>query len=251
MAHVLEDNIVETSTTTGTGALTLAGAVAGFKTFAAVCTSPSDTVDYLIEAIDGSGNRTGDWELGLGTYSAASTLTRTTVRKSSNGDALVNFAAGTKRAMIYLPAYRIKHRGALAKKAADQTAINFTTAAVVTWDGADVLDTDAFHDPVTNNSRMTIPSGISLARLSACVTFANITADSYVTLIIRKNASATYDGRAAITVESSLVTPSVSVVGPVIPVIAGDYFEVFATVETDTSVDITAALSWFAIEVVE
>lgn len=100
MALIVDDSIVETSSTTGTGALTLLGAVTGFKNFGSVMTSPSDTCYYLIEAIDGSGNRTGEWETGLGTYSASNTLTRTTVHKSSNADAAVNFSAGTKRVMI-------------------------------------------------------------------------------------------------------------------------------------------------------
>jgi hypothetical protein len=100
VALIVDDSIVETSSTTGTGALTLLGAVTGFKTFGTVMTSPSDTCYYLIEAIDGSGNRTGEWEAGLGTYSASNTLTRTTVHKSSNANAAVSFSAGTKRVMI-------------------------------------------------------------------------------------------------------------------------------------------------------
>lgn len=100
MALIVDDSVVETSTTTGTGALTLAGAVTGFRAFSSVMTSPSDTCYYLIEAIDGSGNRTGEWETGLGTYSGANTLTRTTTHKSSNANAAVSFSAGTKRVMI-------------------------------------------------------------------------------------------------------------------------------------------------------
>lgn len=100
MARIFDDCVVETTTTTGTGALSLAGAVTGFKRFNEVMTSPSDTCYYLIEAIDGSGNRTGEWESGLGTYSAANQLTRTTVHKSSNSNNVVTLSAGTKRVMI-------------------------------------------------------------------------------------------------------------------------------------------------------
>lgn len=99
MALIIEDRVCETSTSTGTGAFTLAGAVTGFKAFSAVC-STSDTCYYLIEAVDTNGVPTGDWETGLGTYSAANTLTRTTVSKSSNANAAVTFAAGTKRVAI-------------------------------------------------------------------------------------------------------------------------------------------------------
>lgn len=100
MARISEDRIFETSTTTGTGALTLAGAVTGFRAFSAVMTSPSDTCYYGIEGVDGSGVPTGEWETGLGTYSAANTLTRTTVLESSNAGAAVNFSAGTKNVFM-------------------------------------------------------------------------------------------------------------------------------------------------------
>lgn len=99
MALQWKDRVLETSTTTGTGALTLAGAVAGFRTFASVC-SVSDTAYYFIEAVNSQSVPTGEWETGLGTYSGANTLTRTTVLASSNGGAAVNFSAGTKRVGI-------------------------------------------------------------------------------------------------------------------------------------------------------
>jgi hypothetical protein len=99
MAHVNEARVLETSTTTGTGALTLAGAVTGFRAFSAVCAT-NDTCLCYIEAVDSNGLPTGDWECGLGTYSGANTLTRTTVVRSSNAGAAVNFAAGTKRVGI-------------------------------------------------------------------------------------------------------------------------------------------------------
>lgn len=104
MALIVADRIKETSTTTGTGAFTLAGAITGFRAFSTVCTSPSDTCYYAIQAFDGSGVPTGDWEVGLGTYSAANTLTRTTVLSSSNAGSAVNFAAGTKQVWIDLAA---------------------------------------------------------------------------------------------------------------------------------------------------
>lgn len=106
MAHIVADRVMETSTTTGTGAFTLAGAYTGYQRFSAVC-STSDTVYYCIEAIDANGNPSGDWESGLGTYSSANTLTRTTPSASSNAGAAVNFAAGTKRVTLAPTASRI------------------------------------------------------------------------------------------------------------------------------------------------
>ena len=84
MALVVKDRVKETTTTTGTGAITLAGAVAGFQAFSGVL-SDSDTTYYAIVHRD-----TAEFEVGLGTYSS-STLTRTTVLESSNSGNAVNF----------------------------------------------------------------------------------------------------------------------------------------------------------------
>lgn len=101
MAHILEERILETSSSTGAGDFALAGAVLGFRRFSAVC-GIGDTCSYLIEAVDSTGLPTGDYEYGVGTYSAVDTLTRTTVHGSSNAGAPVNFAAGKKTVAIVL-----------------------------------------------------------------------------------------------------------------------------------------------------
>ena len=103
MAHKWADRVLETATTTGTGDFTLAGNVAGFQRFSAAC-STGDTVYYDIEGVDANGVPTGEWETGLGTYSASNTLTRTTVIASSNSGAAVNFSGGTKRVCMPPPA---------------------------------------------------------------------------------------------------------------------------------------------------
>jgi hypothetical protein len=103
MAHVTEDFVLETTTSTGTGALTLAGAVTGFSAFSSWM-SVGDTCFYVVRAVDSNGTPTGDVEAGLGTYSATNTLTRTSPRRSSNGGAAVSFAAGTKQVMLSVSA---------------------------------------------------------------------------------------------------------------------------------------------------
>ncbi|MGX7895460.1 hypothetical protein [Tsuneonella sp. HG222] len=95
MALVFNDRVLETSTTTGTGPFALAAAITGYQRFSAAC-STNDTCYYFIQAVDSNGNPSGDWETGLGTYSSANTLTRTTVHQSTNGDAAVDFGVGTK-----------------------------------------------------------------------------------------------------------------------------------------------------------
>lgn len=102
MAHFSDDRVLETTTTAGTGALALAGAVTGYKTFATArrpggaAIGINDTCWYAAWGVDASGNATGEYEAGLGTYTAAAQLTRTTVLSSSNANAAVTFSAGTK-----------------------------------------------------------------------------------------------------------------------------------------------------------
>lgn len=94
------DRTQETSTTAGTGDLTLAGAVAGFRAFAAVLSS-GDTLYYTIQ---GSSSADTQWEIGIGTFTAPSTLTRTTVLASSNGGSLVDLNGTSKQVFLTVPA---------------------------------------------------------------------------------------------------------------------------------------------------
>ena len=99
MALVLNDRVRETSTTTGTGAMALGGAVVGFQTFAAGVGN-SNTCYYAISLRGGA-----EFETGLGTLDGdSSDLTRTTVFQSSNSDSAVDFSAGTKDVFVTLPA---------------------------------------------------------------------------------------------------------------------------------------------------
>lgn len=107
MAKV-NDRVEETTTTTGTGAVTLAGAVAGNQTFTAGF-SDGDSVYYTIEAVDGNGVPTGDWEVGIGTFTASgTTLSRDTILASSNSGNAVSLSAGTKRVFSNLPALEVR-----------------------------------------------------------------------------------------------------------------------------------------------
>ncbi len=101
MALVISDRVKETTVTTGTGTITLGGAVSGFRTFASVL-SNNDTTYY---AIVGS----NEFEVGIGTFSG-STLTRDTVFSSSNSNAKVDFAAGTKNIFITQPASKAVYK---------------------------------------------------------------------------------------------------------------------------------------------
>jgi hypothetical protein len=102
MALVINDRVKETTTTTGTGAVSLAGAVTGFETFAAGIGN-SNTVYYCIAHQDQA-----EFEVGLGTLDGdSSDLTRTTVISSSNSDSAVDFSAGTKDVFCTIPASKM------------------------------------------------------------------------------------------------------------------------------------------------
>lgn len=96
---LLFDRVLESSISTGTGDFAVTGATTGYRRFSDVL-SVGQTMPYCIEAIDVNGNPSGAWEVGTGTYSASNTVTRTTVEASSNANAAVSFAAGTKRVML-------------------------------------------------------------------------------------------------------------------------------------------------------
>lgn len=109
------DRVKESSTSTGTGSLSLAGAASGFRTFAAGFTVGA-TMPYAIS------DALGNWEIGTGTLSASTTLARTTVLASSNGNALVSFPAGSKDVFCTLSAAQI---------AAFQVSQDITFATVI------------------------------------------------------------------------------------------------------------------------
>ena len=99
MAFITADRVLDSSTSTGTGAFVVSGTpAAGYRTFSAVM-SIGDTCYYSIQ-----GQTTNEWEVGLGTYSSANTLTRTTVYSSSNSGSVVTFSAGTKNVFITMVA---------------------------------------------------------------------------------------------------------------------------------------------------
>jgi hypothetical protein len=100
MFHTVS-RVAESSTSTGTGDFALSGALSGhIRANAIPNIATNDFFDYLIEAVDANGVPNGDWEVGIGTYSAANTLSRTIVTESSNAGAAVNFGEGTK--YVYL-----------------------------------------------------------------------------------------------------------------------------------------------------
>jgi hypothetical protein len=100
MALVVKDRVKETTTTTGTGTVTLAGAETGYQSFSVI--GDGNTTYYGI-----ADSATGDWEVGIGTYTASgTTLSRDTILESSNSGSAVSFAAGSKDVFCTYPAER-------------------------------------------------------------------------------------------------------------------------------------------------
>ena len=144
MALVINDRVKETSTTTGTGTIDLAGAETGYEGFVAGVGN-GNTTYYAIEL-----NSANEWEVGIGTVTDAApdTLSRDTIISSSNGDAAVNFSAGTKNVFCTLPAKKT------ISPVMDATTFVVTHASTLSED--QTLDSGVLAGPVTITGIQTI-----------------------------------------------------------------------------------------------
>jgi hypothetical protein len=105
------DRVKDTTTTTGTGDLTLSGtAPTGFQSF----NTAFGVGPQFFYAISSSGS---EWEVGIGRLSASTTLVRVLVTASSNAGAAVNLSSGTKDVFCTIPAYRINDLDTYGKQA--------------------------------------------------------------------------------------------------------------------------------------
>jgi hypothetical protein len=98
MARLLADRVKETTTTTGTGTISLAGAVSNFQTFVAGIGDTNTCYYAIVHQTD------TQWEVGIGTVTDASpdTLSRDTLIASSTGSA-IDFTAGMKDVFVTIP----------------------------------------------------------------------------------------------------------------------------------------------------
>ena len=129
MALIKADRVRETTTTTGTGAISLAGASTGYVAFSTVC-ADGDTCYYVIVSQTGT-----EWETGLGTFSTPATFTRTTVHSSSNSGSAVSFTAGTKDIFIALTATQFSSIGTVTSVGGTGTVNGITLTGNVTSSG--------------------------------------------------------------------------------------------------------------------
>ena len=156
MALVVSDRVKETSTTTGTGTYTLAGAISGFETFASI--GNGNTTYYC--CILGS-----DFEVGIGTYTASgTTLARTTILQSSNSDSAVNWGSGTKVIFCTLPAEKAVFKdasGDITAKTSDGAILKLQTSDTTVADG-DVLGAIEFSAPDESDGTDAITTAASI-----------------------------------------------------------------------------------------
>ena len=144
----VNDRVKETTTTTGTGTVNLAGAAVGFETFVAGIGN-GNTTYYCIAEQGGAA-----FEIGIGTVTDATpdTLSRTTVLSSSNSDSLVDFAAGTKDVFCTLPASK-----AVIEDANNNVNIGANIIVGGTVDGVDIATRDGVLTSTTTTANAALP----------------------------------------------------------------------------------------------
>ena len=144
MATVVDDRVQETTTTTGTGTFTLAGAKTGFQSFANI----GDGNDTYYCCTDGT-----DYEVGIGTYTASgTTLTRTTILDSTNGGSAVNWNAGSRDIFCTVPAGKVVF---------EDSSNNISVAGLV--DGRDLATDGTKLDGIEANADVTDATNVAAA----------------------------------------------------------------------------------------
>jgi len=128
MALVLADRVLETTTSTGSGTITLAGAKQGYQSFSLGIGDGNQTY-YTIAG-------TVEWEVGIGTYtSSGTTLSRDTVLSSSSGGGKVTFSAGSKDVFVTYPAGRSVESTSATITTLNGTTLGYTSANITTVTG--------------------------------------------------------------------------------------------------------------------
>ncbi len=149
-----------------------------------------------------------------------------------------------------LVGFRPAFRGALVMRSADKVIASGVTT-LIDWD-IEVYDTDNLHDNVINNSRLTVPAGVTKVRVSAQQYWYGQSGSSIRQMDILKNGRV-LSPRIVSNIEASLYNNSaiVFMASPVINVVPGDYFETFVVQTTGLNLSFLATLTFFSIEIIE
>lgn len=248
MAVTLYNRAGMTTTTTGTGTLTLGNAITDPKTYLSFSDAgvPNGaTVPYLLE--DGVA-----FELGEGVYtSSGTTLTRATVSASSNGGSKIDLD-GSARVYISARAGDIDRPpiGCLAFISPTLTLQNYSALTALPFNN-ETYDDAGIHDNVTQNTRMTVPAGYTKARLTGSITVSAVTSGSAFAIGFQHFNSA---GAAQSTPLPGINTPAnaYALAGGNLKsarftVTPGDYCTFYLQC-ADVSISIEASSTWFAME---
>jgi len=170
MALILADRVKETSTTSGNGVFTLAGAASGFQSFAVI--GNTNTTFYCI-----AGQGTSEWEVGIGTYATSgTTLTRTTVLSNSSATqpSALSFAAGTKDVFVTYPSEKSVNLDASGNATALGTPVAFTgtniTGTATAFTASNVTTNANLTGMVTSVGNAASLGSFTSAQLSAALT---------------------------------------------------------------------------------
>ena len=197
MALVLKDRVKETTTTTGTGTYTLAGAVTGFEAFSSI--GNSNTTYYV--CTDGT-----DFEVGIGTYtSSGTTLARTTILESSNSDSAVSWSSGSKTIFCSQPAEKAVFLNA---------SNNLDISGDVDVDGT--LEADAVTVNGTALSTVIAGTTVANATLAATVTVTDSTANTNFPVVFHDESNGLLDDTGELRYNPStgeLLAPKLNVAG--------------------------------------
>ena len=150
MAIVVGDRVLETSTTSGTGTLTLAGAATGYQSFAVGVGVNNQTYYCIYDST------TQAWEVGIGTLLTGTTLSRTTVYANSAGTtALISFAANSKNVLCTYPAERSVDQSDVGT-APNQIPLNQYLGKLAFQDVVDTISSNPYYETAISDVEPTL-----------------------------------------------------------------------------------------------
>jgi len=202
MAFVVKDRVKVTTTTTGTSDFTLGSASLGFQNFSVI----GDGNDTYYAATDAL---TGDWEVGIGTYTTAGpTLTRTTILESSAGGTKVSFSAGSKDVFVTYPAERAVYLDTAGSYPVQNTFNALTASSIALTTGTITTAPTTNTDIVNKQYADAIASGIHFHEAVELATTAALPANTYNNGTSGVGATLTANANGILSVDSTVTVVS-------------------------------------------